>query len=166
MEEIVTDLLRVTHASKADGEREWVSLEALAEAAMDAVNDVLNLELTVERDGEIRSNPEQFEMLLATLVRASRDRSDDETVSVRLTATEDGFVFEDDAQSIDEQDAEVFLSYGYTTKYPGTGLGLAVARMLATSHEWNIEIDGSYDGLRVVVSGAAVKTAVTPDTRN
>ncbi|WP_075938027.1 sensor histidine kinase [Halosegnis longus] len=164
MEEIVTDLLRVTHASKADGEREWVSLGALAEAAMDAVNDAGNLRLTVESDGEIRSNPEQFEMLLSTLVRASRDRSGEEPVSVRLSASEDGFVFEDDAEPIDEQDAEVFLSYGYTTKYPGTGLGLAVARMLATSHEWDIEIDGSYDGLRVVVSGAAVRPAA--DTGN
>ena len=74
------------------------------------------------------------------------------------------------AEPIDEQDAEVFLSYGYTTKYPGTGLGLAVARMLATSHEWEIDIDGSYEGLRVIVSGAAVRTAasgeVTPDTGN
>lgn len=164
MEEIVTDLLRVTHASKADGEREWVSLGALAEAAMDAVNGVENLRLTVAEDGEVRSNPEQFEMLLSTLVRASRDRSGDEQVSVRLTASEDGFVFEDDAESIDEQDAEVFLSYGYATKYPGTGLGLAVARMLATSHEWEIDIDGSYDGLRVVVSGAAVRPAT--DTRS
>jgi len=166
IEEIVTDLLRVTHASKAAGEREWLSLSEMAEAATDAVSDVDNVTVTVVRDGQIRSNPEQFEMLLATLVRASRDRAgDEEQVWVELSACEDGFVFEDDAEPIDEEDADVFLSYGYTTKYPGTGLGLAVARMLATSHEWEINIDGSYDGLRVVTTEATAQTAIgTTDT--
>ncbi|PSQ30618.1 hypothetical protein BRD16_05135 [Halobacteriales archaeon SW_6_65_46] len=166
MEEIVTDLLRVTHASKAAGDREWLSLSEMAEAATDAVDDIDNVTTTVDPDGQIRSNPEQFEMLLTTLVRASRDRADDEEqVWIRLSACGDGFVFEDDAKSIDEQDADVFLSYGYTTKYPGTGLGLAVARMLATSHEWEIEIDGSHDGLRVIVTEATAQTAIgTTDT--
>lgn len=162
MEEIITDLLRVTHASKAASDRAFVPLGVTVRRAVAGIDGTAGLSVAVPDDRAIRANPEQFEMLLGSLVRATRDRAGaDATVTV--TATDDGFVFEDTALPIDAEDAEVFLSYGYTTKYPGTGLGLAVAQVLATSHGWTITVDPAHEGLRVVVSGAATRPPESAD---
>ena len=161
MEAIVTDLLRVTHATKSSQGTEAVAFGALARHVFEAVDDD-RLTLVVDDDGTVEADYERFRTLLHTLFRSVRDRTQEEA-TVRVTLTDDGFVVEDTATGIDPQDAEVFLTYGYTTKYPGTGLGLAVARVLATGHEWDIAIDTDYvDGLRVVVSGAAT-TLDDPD---
>jgi signal transduction histidine kinase len=162
MEEIITDLLRVTHASKAASDRAFVPLGRTVRRAVADTDGTDGLAVSVPRDLAVRANPEQFEMLLGSLVRATRDRAG-AGATVTVTATDGGFAFEDSASPIDAEDADVFLSYGYTTKYPGTGLGLAVAQVLATSHGWTIAVDPDHDGLRVVVSGAATRET-TPDT--
>ncbi|WP_255197406.1 histidine kinase N-terminal 7TM domain-containing protein [Halorarius litoreus] len=153
MEAIVTDLLRVTHATKSADGTEAVAFGDLLRRVFVSLDDD-RLDLTVARDGTVEANYERLRTLVETLLRSVSDRTDGQaTVTAELT--DDGFAVTDTAMGIDPQDAEVFLSYGYTTKYPGTGLGLAVARVLATGSEWTIDIDTDYtDGLRVVVSGA------------
>lgn len=160
MEAIVTDLLRVTHATKSSEGTEAVAFGALARHVFEEVDDD-RLTLVVDTDGTVEADYERFRTLLHTLFRSVRDRTEAEA-TVRVTLTDDGFVVEDTATGINPQDAEVFLSYGYTTKYPGTGLGLAVARVLATGNEWGIEIDTDYaDGLRVVVTDASTDPGAT-----
>jgi signal transduction histidine kinase len=160
MEAIVTDLLRVTHATKSSEGTEAVAFGALARHVFEEVDDD-RLTLVVDDDGTVQADYERLQTLLHTLFRSVRDRTEEEA-TVRVTLTDDGFVVEDTATGIDPQDAEVFLSYGYTTKYPGTGLGLAVARVLATGNDWGIEIDTDYaDGLRVVVTGASTAPGAT-----
>ena len=165
MEEIITDLLRVTHASKAASDRAFVPLETTVRQAVEGVNDTDELSVSIPHDRAIRANPDQFEMLVGSLVRATRDRAD-ATATITVTARDHGFIFEDTALPIDAEDADVFLSYGYTTKYPGTGLGLAVAQVLATSHGWSIAVDPDHQGLRVVVSGATTRATVHASTND
>lgn len=154
MDEIVTDFLRVTRASKGLATPEPVAFGATARAAFAALSDADDLSLTVEDDGELSADPGRLEMLLHAVFRSARDRADGTaTVTARLTA--DGFVVADTARPVDPEDAEVFLSYGYTTKYPGTGLGLAVVETLADAHGWSVRLDTDYDaGVKVIVTGA------------
>lgn len=154
MEEIIVDFLRVVRASKSVSTLEPVELGEAARTAFDSLDDADDLSLLVDSDGHVRADPVRLETLLGAVFRSARDRATGPT-DVRVELTPDGFVVEDTAQPIDLEDATVFLTYGYTTKYPGTGLGLAVARTLAQGHRWTIDVDPEYtDGLRVVVTGA------------
>jgi signal transduction histidine kinase len=162
MEAIVTDLLRVTHATKSSEGIEAVPFGPLTRRVFEEVDDD-RLDLTVVQDGTVDANHDRLRTLLHTLLRSVSDRTD-ERASVRAELTDDGFVVADTATGIDPQDAEVFLSYGYTTKYPGTGLGLAVARVLASGSGWEIRLDTDYTaGLRVVVSGATTAPDATDE---
>jgi signal transduction histidine kinase len=165
MEEIVTDFLRVTREGKTAGTLEPISLSEVAGDAFARLDDTESLDHSVGTHGFVYADPKRIGTLLETVFRSARDRADG-TASVRVDLTDDGFTVTDTGRYVPPEDAKLLLDYGYTTKYPGTGLGLSVARTLARVHRWHIDIDPTYtDGLRVVVSGAVTlsEEAVIPD---
>lgn len=156
MDEILTDLLRVTREGKTLTSVEPVRFGRAIRFALDAVEGERRLRLSIQRDGTIRADPRRLETLLFSILRSALDRGDTATATtVRARLTDEGFVIEDTAGIVPSEDAEMLLSYGYSTKYSGTGLGLSVARTVANAHRWTIRIDSEYvQGIRIVVEGA------------
>ena len=154
MDDILTDLLRVTREGKTLTHVESVPFGEVARFALTAVDDDGRIDLRVERDGTIRADARRLEKLLFAVFRSACDRADVST-TVRVTLTDDGFVIDDTSTPVPPEDVELLLNYGYSTKYQGTGLGLSVARTLAAVHQWTLRLDTGYrDGVRIVVEEA------------
>ena len=158
MDHIVGDFLRVMRDSKTVTAFEPVDVVAAVDSARSLLDDDA-LTVTVDRRGTVYADRERFALLLRSVFQSSLDRVEDgAAVEVRVRVTEDGLEMADDAGSLPAGDCEMLLEHGQTSHYEVTGLGLVVARTLASVHHWDVDAEPADDGLRVRVTGA--KTVV------
>lgn len=151
MDDIIADFLRVMREGKTVRSVEPVDLASTARSAADSVD--ARVSLVVDRPGRVWAEPSRFELLLRSVLRSAADRAGG-PVTVRVAATDDGFVLEDDAGELPPEDCEMLLEHGRMSAYDVTGLGLTVARTLARVHRWEIEAAPGGAGLCLTVTGA------------
>jgi PAS domain S-box-containing protein len=125
-----------------------------------------SVSLEVDADCRVEADPERLRTLLGHLFanavehgsaedRPGTDDAPDGGVStVRVGLAGDGFFVADDGPGIPPDRREDVLEVGYTTARGGTGIGLNVARTIATAHGWSLELgESASGGLRVDVEG-------------
>lgn len=77
-----------------------------------------------------------------------------EEVRVTIGTMEGGFYVEDDGPGISEDERNDVFEMGYSTREGGIGFGLAIARQVATAHDWKIRVtDGLEGGARFEITG-------------
>ena len=83
-------------------------------------------------------------------------------VSIRVSATADGFAVDDDGAGIPEADREAVFEEGFTDG-GGTGLGLSIVRTVIEAHGWSVSAtDSPLGGARFEVSGVEFVDAEAP----
>lgn len=157
MDDIIESTLRVARSGRGDPEITTVSLADVAERAWQNVP-TGDADLAVRDDETLPADPEQLESLFENLFRNSVEHgtSDEGSVTVTVTPTEDGFAVADDGVGLPAAEREAVFDRGFTTSDDGTGLGLAIVRDIADAHGWRVTLGESDDGgLRVSVTGVA-----------
>ena len=154
MDGIVADFLRVMRDSKTVTSFEPVDVVTAIDSARKLLDDE-TLTVTVDHPGTVYGDRLRFALLLRSVFQSSLDRVEDgEVVEVRVRVTRDGLVLTDDAGALPQGDCEMLLEHGQTSHYEVTGLGLVVARTLASVHHWDVSAEPAADGLCVRVTGA------------
>jgi PAS domain S-box-containing protein len=165
MEEMLSELLRLTREGNLVGERTSVELAEVARAAWEGCT-TERAALTVESSRTIDGDRDRLYELFANLFEnavehgstGSRTESDDAvdhggpSVAVRVGTLEPerrGFYVADDGAGIPVDDRETVFEWGQTTTQDGTGFGLAIVADIAEAHGWEISVrDAAQGGAR------------------
>ncbi|WP_435067205.1 ATP-binding response regulator [Haloplanus sp. C73] len=152
MDELVGDLLTLTHEGERTSDLEPVDLAATVE---DCWRNVATGEDSprIETDLVIRADRGQLGHLLENLLgNALRHGGDDVTVTVGGVG--DGFYVADDGVGIPEDEREAVFENGYTTATAGTGVGLSIVQRIADAHGWSVAVvESESGGTRFEITG-------------
>lgn len=166
MEAILEDLHTLVREADELGEREPVSVSELVKRARSTV-DTGAATVEVGTVGAVEADPGRLQQAFENLIRnsvehgstGSRTPSDNavehggDGVSIRVSATADGFAIEDDGPGIPEANRETIFEEGYT-EGSGTGLGLSIVRTVVEAHGWTVAAtDSPLGGARFEISG-------------
>jgi signal transduction histidine kinase len=111
----------------------------------------IRLEISIAPDlREFPVDPDQIRQVLVNLISNAADAIDrNGTITVRATEFPNGngviIAVEDDGSGISEDGLARIFEPFHTTKFSGTGLGLAVARSLVDKHGGRIEVESELD---------------------
>ncbi|WP_049987239.1 PAS domain-containing sensor histidine kinase [Halobellus rufus] len=144
MDELIANLLTLARQGEAIDEVVPVTVGSIAERAWNNT-ETADATLAVEADGELEADPARLQQLLENLFTNAVEHAGDD-VTVRVSATDAGFVVEDDGPGISESERDDVLAQGYTTREGGTGFGLAIVDKIASGHGWSIRIEEGDDG--------------------
>jgi len=91
-------------------------------------------------------DPDQIRQVIVNLVNNAAEAIDgDGTIAIRATPFPDGsgliLAVVDDGPGIPEEAQEEIFEPFYSTKFSGTGLGLAVARSLVAKHDGELQVE-------------------------
>jgi signal transduction histidine kinase len=153
MEQLIDDVLTLTKQGEDVADPTPTDVGKVAQTAWEYV-DAPEATLDCEPDlPVVLADQSRLQQLLENLFRNAVDHGP-ATVTVRVTATADGFAVADDGPGIPpEERAHVFES-GYTTDENGTGLGLDIVERIADAHGWDVSVEESRSGgARFVLSG-------------
>jgi len=168
MERLIEDLLALAREGAVVTEPEPVALDDVAADSWNAVP-TGGGKLRVETDAVVHADPDRLRQLLENLFRNAvehgstspdsqtreEEAADQGSVTVTVTALEDGFVVEDDGPGIPPDEREQVFETGYSTAERGTGLGLAIVDRIAEAQGWDVTITG---GTETADADAAAKT--------
>jgi signal transduction histidine kinase len=156
MDALIDDLLATARHGNTDTEPTELRIGDVARQAWETVA-TGNAELVVEDGDCIEADPGQcrqlFENLFRNSVEHGLDGSED-TVTVRVGFTADGFYVADDGDGFDDVDEERLFEPGYSSTEQGTGFGLKIVEEIAESHGWEVEPgDSEANGARFDIEG-------------
>ena len=175
MEAILEDLHTLVREAADLGEREPVAVSELVARARETV-DTGKATVEVGDVGVVEADPSRLRQAFENLIRncvehgSTSDRTGadgtvehaDGDVSIRVSATADGFAVDDDGPGIPEADREAVFEEGYTDG-GGTGLGLSIVRTVIEAHGWSVSATESpLGGARFEVSGVEFVDAEAP----
>jgi len=148
MEEMLSDLLRLTREGDLIYERTDVDLAAVARSVW-ADCDVASATLEIESSTTFRADRDRLHELLVNLFENASDHGGS-SVTVRVGAFEAsgerGFYVEDDGPGVPPDDRDDVFEWGHTTAGDGTGFGLAIVAEIAEAHGWEIDVEESPAG--------------------
>ena len=177
MEAILEDLHTLVREADDVGEREPVSVSELVERARETV-DTGAATVEVGDVGVVKADPSRLRQAFENLIRncvehgSASDRAGadgtvergDADVSIRVSATADGFAVDDDGPGIPEAEREAIFEEGYTDSGE-TGLGLSIVRTVVEAHGWAVSAtDSPLGGARFEVSGVEFVDAEAAST--
>jgi PAS domain S-box-containing protein len=141
---LVDDLLTLARADRRLDGLEPVEVSAVAADAWERVD---TGGATIETDGDrsIEADGAQLRRLFENLFRNSVEHAGP-GATVRVRATDDGFVVADDGPGIPAAERDRAFEPGYTTDDDGTGLGLAIVGRIAEAHGWEASLDEADGG--------------------
>ncbi|ETK32934.1 hypothetical protein MPTA5024_27395 [Microbispora sp. ATCC PTA-5024] len=150
---IVTDLLLLTRLGTAPRIAERVNLTALVRSEAARQVDGHDLCLRIEPGVTVEGDPEQIIRMLGNLLDNAR-RHAVRTIRIRLRRAEDGaeLTVADDGEGVPPADRErIFqhfarLDAARSRDRGGAGLGLAVARGIASAHQGTLHVEESVYG--------------------
>jgi PAS domain S-box-containing protein len=144
MEAIVDDVLTLARQGQTVDDPEPVGLAATASEAW-ATTETDEACLNTGADARFLAHPGRLVELFGNLFRNSVEHGD-ETVTVRVEATDSGFTVSDDGPGVSEGNRGSVFESGYTTADDGTGFGLTIVREIADAHGWEVTVAESDDG--------------------
>jgi len=144
MEELIEDLLMLAREGEQIADREAVSLAELAQTAWDTVS---TSEATLEIDGDttLAADPNRLQQLLENLYRNSVEHAGPD-VTIRVAATDSGFVVEDDGLGIPSEIRNAVAESRYSIEETSAGIGLLIVSHVAEAHGWELSIGESATG--------------------
>lgn len=144
MDNIIESTLRAARATLGSADTTEVALQDACVRAWRTA-DVGDMTKRFEcEDVVVEADTKLLTTLLENLFRNAATHGN--ASEVRVTATDDGFVIEDDGIGFGEADVDRVMERGYTTSHDGTGLGLAIVQDVAETHGWTIEVGESESG--------------------
>ncbi len=174
METILDGLHTLVREAADLGEREPVAVSELVARAGGTVAGEATVE--VGDVGVVEADPSRLRQAFENLIRNCVEHGStggqtgadgtvehaDGGVSIRVSATADGFAVDDDGPGIPEADREAVFEEGYTDG-GGTGLGLSIVRTVIEAHGWSVSATESpLGGARFEVSGVEFVDAEAP----
>ncbi|HEY7174271.1 MAG TPA: ATP-binding protein, partial [Micromonosporaceae bacterium] len=157
MQRLINDLLSFSRIGRLANEFTDVDLNAVVAAATAAVDEsILRADGTVESGDlpTIRGEEPLLVALFSNLLNNSlKFRRPDQPVRVRVTATRSGddwqICFRDNGIGIEAEYADkvfvIFQRLHSREAYPGTGIGLAIAKRIVEHHGGRIWVDTTVD---------------------
>jgi signal transduction histidine kinase len=159
METMIEELLSLSRAGRSTGEREAVSLAAVAADSWSTVDHGdASLEVEIAESVTVEANRARLQQLFENLYRNAREHNDS-AVSIRVGsldseggpsgdagATAAGFFIADDGGGISPGEHEKVFEHGYTTNAGGTGFGLSIVEEIVDAHDWSISVTDSRSG--------------------
>ncbi len=154
---LIDDLLTLARTGQEIGEREPLSLAAVARESWGTV-DTAAATLRVETDLTVRADDTRLRQLFENLFRNSVEHAGaDVTVTVDELPDDAGFYVEDDGPGIPEAERETVFESGYSTAEEGNGFGLRIVDQVAEAHGWSVAaVEGTDGGARFEVTGVDV----------
>ena len=144
MEQLIQDLLMLAREGEEIADRESVSLAEIARTSWDTVS-TNGATLEIDGDRTLLADPNRLQQLLENLYRNSVEHTESD-VTVRIAATDDGFLVADDGPGIPLSVRESVLEGDYSTEDGGLGIGLMVVDHVASAHGWELAIGDSTEG--------------------
>jgi len=144
LETITDDVVRLANAEthEADKRTEWLSTAAreVWEALPTA-----QAQLEITDDRLVVADPRALRLFFDILLSNALEHGG-EDVTVTLAGTEDGFFVADDGAGIDLDPPERVFDVGFELGGNDVGIGLYVARRIATDHGWSLEATNREEG--------------------
>ncbi|WP_123536519.1 sensor histidine kinase [Halosimplex salinum] len=155
MDQIVQDTLTLAREGETVDDLSRVSLATVARDSWGTTDTgAATLDVDVDDATRVYADATRLQSVFENLYRNAIDHGD-ESVTVTVGRTDDGFFVADDGPGVPADEREQVFEYAYTTADDGTGLGLAIVDAVARAHGWEVsmtESDGD-SGARVVFSG-------------
>jgi len=144
MEALIDDMLTLARKGQNVSDLAPVSLETVATAAWDAVEN-RGASLAVEDDVSLVADDDRLAQALENLYRNAIEHGGP-GVTVTVGTTPHGFYVQDDGPGIDADLRDEVFELGFTTTKRGTGFGLGIVREIVEAHGWRIDVTESNDG--------------------
>ena len=156
MEEIIDDLLSLARDVDETGEIEPVGIADVVEECWQNI-DTKNAQLTVEAEEAVMADRGKLRQMLENMLRNSVIHGgDDVTVTVSDLPEGNGFRVEDNGTGIPEKERNRVFDPGYTTEEGGTGLGMYIAKQVAETHGWEMEVvEAENEGAAFEITGVS-----------
>ncbi len=155
MHQIIEDTLILARTEHNVEDPEPVELEALATDCWATV-ETAEATLEIAGDATVMADPQHLRRMLENLFRNAVEHAGPD-VTVRVTATPEGFMVEDDGPGIPPGEREDVFEAGYSTAEDGIGFGLRIVRHVIDAHGWEIELsEGDTGGVRFDITDVDV----------
>jgi GAF domain-containing protein len=144
MEALIDDMLALARLGDTIDETERVALPEVARESWAGV-ETAGASLAVVTDSAVLADSSRLRQLLENLFRNAVEHNE-ETVTVTVGSTPEGFYVADDGVGIDDGSREKVFESGFSTSETGTGFGLAIVDEIADAHGWDVELSASESG--------------------
>ena len=141
---LIDDLLTLAENGDQVGEMETVDLTKAAKNSWQTVETPQATLRTCELPS-IKADRSRLRQLFENLYQNSIEHGG-ETVTVSVSATENGFYVADTGIGIPESKRTEIFEAGHSTSVDGTGFGLRIVEQVAEAHGWVITISESEQG--------------------
>jgi PAS domain S-box-containing protein len=150
MEDIIEAVLTLAREGREIGDRDPVSVRALATEAWENV-ETEAATVTVVDDTTLEADRDRLLQVFENLYRnaiehGAPDDSDHELTVTVGTLAGDGFFVADDGVGVPESVHDGLFEAGASSEPDGTGFGLAIVERVVTAHGWTVDLAESYDG--------------------
>lgn len=152
METLIEDLVTMARKGEDVEALEPVALDGVVVRAWDQV-ETESATLECRANGHVLADESRLSELLENLIdnavtHGGRD------VTVRVADLDDGFALEDDGPGIPPDERSAVFEAGHSKDPEGTGLGLYIVDLIASAHDWSVDLtEGSDGGARFEIRG-------------
>ncbi|MFC7202149.1 nitrogen regulation protein NR(II) [Haloferax namakaokahaiae] len=156
METLIDDLLLLAREGTTAMETQTVELADRATTAWSNLNSG-GATLDVGVDSAIHADPRRLDQLFENLFRNALEHgrteqavsdggNGDDSVTVTVGTTDDGFYVGDDGPGVPFDQREQVFEPGHSTSANGTGFGLSIVSEIVSNHGWEIHLTESDGG--------------------
>ena len=156
MARIIQDVLTLARGEDALNPVAAVDLEAVAADAWATVDTEAASLSVADELPTLAADPDRLQRLFENLFRnsvehgstGSRSQTGDDTLTVTVGRSGEGFFVADDGVGIPADDRQQVFDSGYVRDDSGhsTGLGLTIVEEIADAHEWSVSLTDSETG--------------------
>jgi PAS domain S-box-containing protein len=151
IERTVDSTLTLTGQHKYTEKRE-LSLKRVAQDAWKTIQNPNNATLDVH-DRTLKGDNDLIQQLLENIFKNSIQHNQKENLQITTSPTKNGFKIRDNGSGTDMKNPHHLFRYGNTkSDNNGDGLGLAIARRVAETHDWEIQITETQNAFEITLT--------------